>query len=92
MKTSALERFLRYVTIDTRSDERSTSVPSTPGQLIMMRVLAEELLALGAFRADVSGAGPTVYGLFHHRRPARAARRALKRVARTWLTAPAWYG
>ena len=29
--------------------------------------LADELLALGAFRADVSGAGPTVYGLFHHR-------------------------
>src|SRR6476469_9962883 len=54
--------------------------------------LADELRALGAFRADVSGAGPTVYGLFHHRRPARAARRALKRVARTWLTAPAWYG
>ncbi len=26
--------------------------------------LAAELLALGAFRADVSGAGPTVYGLF----------------------------
>jgi 4-diphosphocytidyl-2-C-methyl-D-erythritol kinase len=54
--------------------------------------LADELCALGAFRADVSGAGPTVYGLFHHRRPARAAQGALKRVARTWLTAPSWYG
>jgi len=57
MKTSALERFLRYVTIDTRSDERSTSVPSTPGQLIMMRVLAEELLALGAVDAAVDAHG-----------------------------------
>jgi 4-diphosphocytidyl-2-C-methyl-D-erythritol kinase len=54
--------------------------------------LADELRALGAFRADVSGAGPTVYGLFHHRPAAKAAQRALKPVARTWLTAPAWYG
>jgi 4-diphosphocytidyl-2-C-methyl-D-erythritol kinase len=54
--------------------------------------LSDELRALGAFRADVSGAGPTVYGLFHHRPAAKAAQRALKRVARSWLTAPAWYG
>jgi 4-diphosphocytidyl-2-C-methyl-D-erythritol kinase len=54
--------------------------------------LAEELRALGAFRADVSGAGPTVYGLFHHRKTADAARRRLRSHGRTWLTAPAWYG
>ena len=54
--------------------------------------LAAELRRLGAFRADVSGAGPAVYGLFHHRRHAHAARRALRRAARTWLTVPAWYG
>ena len=47
---------------------------------------------LGAFRADVSGAGPVVYGLFHHRRQAEAARRALRGVGRTWLTVPVWYG
>ena len=47
---------------------------------------------LGAFRADVSGAGPAVYGLFHHRRHAGAARRALRSAARTWLTVPVWYG
>jgi hypothetical protein len=28
--------------------------------------LADELRELGAFRADVTGAGPTVYGLFLH--------------------------
>ena len=50
------------------------------------------MLRLGAFRADVSGAGPTVYGLFHHRRHAEAARHALGSAARTWLTVPAWYG
>ena len=49
-------------------------------------------VALGAFRADVTGAGPAVYGLFHHERAAEAAQRALKRAGRTWLTAPAWYG
>jgi 4-diphosphocytidyl-2-C-methyl-D-erythritol kinase len=46
------------------------------------------LLALGAFRADVSGAGPTVYALFDD---ADAAQAALEHVAtrgRSWLTAP----
>ncbi len=50
------------------------------------------LRELGAFHADVSGAGPTVYGLFHHRAHAVAARRKLRRLGDTWLTAPAWYG
>ena len=54
--------------------------------------LADELRELGAFRADVSGAGPTVYGLFHHRAQAVAARRRLRARGRTWLTVPAWYG
>jgi 4-diphosphocytidyl-2-C-methyl-D-erythritol kinase len=53
---------------------------------------AERLRELGAFRADVSGAGPTVYGLFLHRGPAAAAARALRPLGRTWLTVPAWYG
>jgi 4-diphosphocytidyl-2-C-methyl-D-erythritol kinase len=54
--------------------------------------LADELRALGAFRADVSGAGPAVFGLFADRDQAEAARRALHERGRTWLTAPAWYG
>jgi 4-diphosphocytidyl-2-C-methyl-D-erythritol kinase len=53
---------------------------------------ADAMRAAGAFRADVSGAGPAVYGLFHQRRDAEAARRALRPLGRTWLTAPAWYG
>jgi tripeptide aminopeptidase len=51
MKTSALERFLRYVRFDTRSDEQSSTFPSTPGQLVLLRALGEELSALGL--ADV---------------------------------------
>jgi 4-diphosphocytidyl-2-C-methyl-D-erythritol kinase len=50
--------------------------------------LCEELRALGAFRADVSGAGPAVYGLFSDRSQAESARAALERRGRTWLTRP----
>ena len=53
---------------------------------------AETMRALGAFRADVSGAGPTVYGLFLHRDPAVAAERELRGLGRTWITVPTWYG
>jgi tripeptide aminopeptidase len=47
VKTSALERFLRYVRIDTRADETSEASPSTPGQRVVMDMLADELRALG---------------------------------------------
>jgi 4-diphosphocytidyl-2-C-methyl-D-erythritol kinase len=53
---------------------------------------AEAMVELGAFRADVSGAGPAVYGLFLHRDPAVAAGRRLRPLGRTWVTVPAWYG
>jgi tripeptide aminopeptidase len=44
---SVLDRFLRYVVVDTRSDERSTTSPSTPGQLVLMRMLVDELQDIG---------------------------------------------
>src|SRR5262245_37957218 len=47
MKTSALTRFLKYVTYDTRSDEQSSTFPSTPGQLVLLNELVIELKALG---------------------------------------------
>ncbi len=47
MTSTALERFLRYVTINTRADEASTSCPSTPGQLTLLRLLVNELGAIG---------------------------------------------
>jgi 4-diphosphocytidyl-2-C-methyl-D-erythritol kinase len=52
--------------------------------------LAEEMRSAGAFRVDLSGAGPTVYGLFHRRDDARAAARTIGRRARTWVVAPVW--
>lgn len=51
---------------------------------------ADHLRRLGAFRADVSGAGPAVYGLFQRREQALAAGRRLRLRARVWVTAPVW--
>jgi tripeptide aminopeptidase len=42
-----LDRFLRYVQIDTRSDDHSTTTPSTPGQWDLLRLLQRELTELG---------------------------------------------
>ena len=42
-----LERFLRYVRIDTQSDESSTTYPSTEKQLTLSRLLAAECHSLG---------------------------------------------
>jgi len=52
--------------------------------------LVEELLERGAFRADVSGAGPAVYALFHHRSDAQRVARRLRARARVWVVAPVW--
>lgn len=45
--TSLLERFLRYVRIDTQSDETSSAVPSTSKQLDLCRLLEHECDELG---------------------------------------------
>lgn len=52
--------------------------------------LARELMEAGAFRADVSGAGPVVFGLFADRDQAGAVREGFTERCATWLTAPAW--
>ena len=46
-----LPRFLRYVRVNTQSDETSNTFPSTPGQLVLLEMLKQELSKLGA--ADV---------------------------------------
>jgi len=52
--------------------------------------LPEALTAAGAFRADVSGAGPAVYGLFHEREHARVAAASLPDGTRSWVVTPVW--
>ena len=44
---TVVERFLKYVSFDTRSDENSQTMPSTPKQKILGAALAEEMQALG---------------------------------------------
>jgi len=50
--TACVERFLEYVKIDTQSRENSDTFPSTPGQLVLLQRLFDELKALGL--ADVT--------------------------------------
>jgi len=52
-----LERFLRYVRIDTTSDGHSKSSPTTPGQLELANVLIEELEQLSLGRVEIDEAG-----------------------------------
>src|ERR1019366_3728961 len=42
-----LDRFCRYVRIDTQANEASASYPSTPGQLELGKLLTQELQAMG---------------------------------------------
>ena len=42
-----LDRFLRYIAVDTQSDENSESQPSTAKQLDLLKMLRDELLAMG---------------------------------------------
>ena len=44
---NAVERFLKYVTYDTQSDENSTTVPSTAKQKVLGEALAAELSQMG---------------------------------------------
>lgn len=70
-----LERFQRYVRIDTQSARERTRSPSTPGQLDLARLLVEELTAIGLtdaaldgngyVTATLAGTGPTI-GLIAH--------------------------
>ena len=42
-----VERFLRYVAVDTRSDEESSSQPSAAKELNLLRMLRDELVEMG---------------------------------------------
>jgi 4-diphosphocytidyl-2-C-methyl-D-erythritol kinase len=84
-RVAALERGLAAI-------HRARHLAALPPNDLASSRLAEELRGRGAFRADVSGAGPVVYGLFLHERAAQDAARALRPHARTWVTIPAWYG
>lgn len=57
MRDTLLDRFLRYVVIDTQSDPRSPTQPSTEKQKDLGRLLVSELLALGISDAHLDEHG-----------------------------------
>lgn len=57
MAVSVTDRFLRYVVIDTQSDAKSSTQPSTEKQKNLGRLLVEELLAIGIADAHLDEHG-----------------------------------
>jgi tripeptide aminopeptidase len=52
-----LDRFCRYVQIETRSDAHSDTTPSTPSQWNLLRLLEGELRAIGASDVTITAHG-----------------------------------
>lgn len=57
MTDTVLDRFLRYVVIDTQSDPKSTTQPTTEKQKDLGRLLVEELKAIGISDAHLDEHG-----------------------------------
>jgi 4-diphosphocytidyl-2-C-methyl-D-erythritol kinase len=79
-------RAVLYATLERVRAPRDLS--ELPPNDLATSPLADALAELGAFRADVSGAGPAVYGLFDTTADAEAAAEALRAEGRTWVTRP----
>jgi tripeptide aminopeptidase len=73
-KEALLDRFLRYVKIDTRSDENSTSCPSTAKQWDLLRLLHEELMGMGLDNATIDENGYVFATVASNLPPEHAAR------------------
>jgi tripeptide aminopeptidase len=56
-RQALLQRFLRYVAVDTQSDENATCAPSTEKQKNLGRMLVDELRALGCTDAVMAPSG-----------------------------------
>ena len=57
MTDAVTDRFLRYVVIDTQSDPKSSTQPSTEKQMNLGRLLVEELLTIGLSDAHIDEHG-----------------------------------
>jgi tripeptide aminopeptidase len=71
-----LDRFLRYVRVDTQSDPRASTSPSTAGQWDLLRLLRAELSELGARDIHLTDKGYLLATL-----PARSANQEAPVVA-----------
>jgi 4-diphosphocytidyl-2-C-methyl-D-erythritol kinase len=85
-REARFERRRRYLLDAVKAGD----IASLPPNDLVSSPLAPRLLELGAFRADVSGAGPAVYGLFADAERAQQAAGVLAGLGRTLLVAPAW--
>lgn len=54
---TVLDKFLRYIQLETTSDESSKTCPSTPGQLTLAKLLVDEMRAMGIANARVDENG-----------------------------------
>jgi tripeptide aminopeptidase len=52
-KYSVVERFLKYVKVDTQSDEESTTFPSASKELDLAKILVEELKSIGMINVEL---------------------------------------
>ncbi|MDM5189428.1 peptidase T [Bacillus sp. DX4.1] len=57
MKQGIIERFTRYVKVDTQSSEQSHTVPSTSGQIEFAKLLVEELNVMGLSEVTMDANG-----------------------------------
>jgi tripeptide aminopeptidase len=57
MKDKIINRFLRYIQIDTQSDENSKTYPSTQKQFDLARLLEKELKNLGLAEVELDNYG-----------------------------------
>ena len=57
LTTSAAKRFLRYVTVDTQSEDQSPAYPSTAKQLVLLNQLVAELKEIGIADASMDEYG-----------------------------------
>ena len=56
-KERLVERFLRYVAVDTQSDPESETFPSTAKQLTLLNLLLEEMLVMGLADVEIDPHG-----------------------------------
>jgi 4-diphosphocytidyl-2-C-methyl-D-erythritol kinase len=70
--------------------ERPSDLASLPPNDLASSPRAAELVAAGAFRADVSGAGPAVYALFEDKDLAGRVAADFAHLGETWVSVPEW--
>lgn len=68
--------------------ESAPELANIPPNDLAASPITQELEAAGAFRADVTGAGPTVYGLFERADDATRAAEKVARAGRTYVARP----